>query len=85
MTSHEYLLQISITHSKNLSSILYLLINCMSARSVYQILALEKKYFAFLKSSTDGLVLFISHLLIFRSSLCSCVSRSAFRFFVEKL
>ena len=55
----------------------------MSARSVYQILALEKKYFAFLKSSTDGLVLFMSHLLIFRSNLC--VSRNAFRFSIEKI
>ena len=36
-TTHAYLLKISTTHNKNLTPLLYLLINCISARSAPQI------------------------------------------------
>ena len=43
-TTQAYLLKISITHNKNLIPLLYLLNNCVSAKSASQILSLNVKY-----------------------------------------
>ena len=43
-TTHAYLLQTSITHNKKQNSLLYLLINCISADSVAEILSLKDEY-----------------------------------------
>ena len=40
-TTQAYLLKISITHNKNLTTLLNLLINCISAKSAPQILSLN--------------------------------------------
>ena len=40
-TTHAYLLKISITHNKNLIPLLYLLNNCISAKSTPQILSIN--------------------------------------------
>ena len=40
-TTQAYLLKISITHNKNLIPLLYLLNNCISAKSAPQILSLN--------------------------------------------
>ena len=43
-TTQAYLLKISITHNKNLIPLLYLLNNCISAKSAPQILSLNVEY-----------------------------------------
>ena len=43
-TTHEYLLKILITHNKNQISLLYLLINYISARSAPQILSVRDEH-----------------------------------------
>ena len=42
-TTHAYLLKRSMAHNKYLIPLLYLLINCMSAKSTPQILSLNKE------------------------------------------
>ena len=42
--AHAYILKISRTHNKNWNPLLYLLINCVSARSAYQILSSKDEY-----------------------------------------
>ena len=43
-TTQAYLPKISITHNKDLIPLLYLLNNCMSAKSTPQILSLNAEY-----------------------------------------
>ena len=42
-TTHAYLLKRSMTHDKNLIPLLYLLINCISAKSTPQIMYLSEE------------------------------------------
>ena len=43
-TTQAYVLKISIAHNKNLIPLLYLLINCISAKPTPQILSLNAEY-----------------------------------------
>ena len=55
-TTQAYLLKIPITHNKNLIHLLYLLNNCISAKSGPQILSLNAEYtFLFLNFLIIGL------------------------------
>ena len=60
-TTKAYLLKISITHNKNLIPLLYLLNNCISAKSTRQILSLNVEYtFLFFKFSNNWFMKFTS-------------------------
>ena len=81
-TTQEYLLLSLITHSKNPTLLLYLLINCMCARSAPQMPS-PKDELCFLHSPVIGVCI---HWLNVdpQKNICSCVSNSVSRFMVKQ-
>ena len=79
-TTQAYLLKMSMTHDKNLVPLLYLLINCISARSVLQVLSFKKRNSSFSKFFNNWFMKFI-----WKLSVLHRFNTTTYRFFIKKL